>query len=138
MPDDRENHPDDEQKPEMDPKPYKVGRGKPPKDRQWKPGQSGNRSGKRKPKPSYGDMCNRILLERIPGQENGSPVSLTRAKAWVKGLVHRGALLGDPVDEDVLLTFEKPWDSAPTKYWEFRLVDSEDDIPPEPKTRRRA
>ena len=88
-------------------------------------------SGKRKPKPSYGDMCNRILLERIPGQENGSPVSLTRAKAWVKGVVHRGALLGDPVDEDTLLSFEKPWDSAPTKYWEFRLVDSEDDIPPE-------
>jgi len=131
MPDDRENHPDDEPKPETDPKPYKVGRGKPPKDRQWKPGQSGNPSGKRKPKPSYGDMCNRILLERIPGQENGSPVSLTRAKAWVKGVVHRGALLGDPVDEDTLLSFEKPWDSAPTKYWEFRLVDSEDDIPPE-------
>ena len=71
MPDDRDNHPDDDPKPEMDPKPYKVGRGKPPKDRQWKSGQSGNRSGKRKPKPSYGDMCNRILLERIPGQENG-------------------------------------------------------------------
>jgi len=131
MPDDRDNHPDDDPKPEMDPKPYKVGRGKPPKDRQWQPGQSGNPSGKRKPKPSYGDMCNRILLERIPGQENGSPVSLTRAKAWVKGVVHRGALLGDPVDEDTLLSFEKPWDSAPTKYWEFRLVDSEDDIPPE-------
>src|SRR4051812_45792974 len=119
MPDDRENHPDDEQKPETDPKPYEVGRGRPPKDRQWTPGQSGNRSGKRK--PSYGDMCNRILLERVPGEENGRPISLTR----VKGVVHRGAILGDPVDEDILLSFEKPGDSAPTKYWDFRLVDSE-------------
>lgn len=129
-----ENHPQDGQDPEKDSKGYKIGRGRPPKDKQWKPGQSGNPDGRRKPKPSkpsYGDICNRILLERVPGQENGKPVSLSRAKAWVKGLVYRGAILGNPVDEDILLMFEKPWDSAPTKWWEFRLVDSEDDIPPE-------
>ena len=122
-----ENHPDDGQNPEGDPKQYKIGRGRPPKDRQWKKGQSGNRSGKRKPKPSYGDLCNRILTERVPGQENGKPMSLTRAKAWVKGLVYRGAILGNPVDEDILLMFEKPGDSAPTKYWEWRLADREED-----------
>ena len=129
-----ENHPQDGQDPEKDSKGYKIGRGRPPKDKQWKPGQSGNPDGRRKPKPSkpsYGDICNRILLERVPGQENGKRVSLSRAKAWVKGLVYRGAILGNPVDEDILLMFEKPWDSAPTKWWEFRLVDSEDDIPPE-------
>jgi hypothetical protein len=134
MPDHRENHPDEAQSPEGNPKGYKVGRGRPPKEWQWKPGQSGNRSGKRKSKPSYGDMCNRILIERVPRPENGKSVSLTRAKAWVKGLVYRGAVLGIPVDEDILLSFEKPWESVPTKYWEFRLVDSDDDIPPEPRT----
>jgi len=138
MSDTPENHSEDGQNPESNPEGYKIGRGKPPLDRRWKKGQSGNRSGKRKPKPSYGDLCNRILTERVPGQENGKPVSLTRAKAWVKGLVYRGAILGDPVEEDILLSFEKPWDSAPTKHLEFRLVDSEDDIPPEPKTQRRA
>ena len=130
MSDTPENHSDDGQNPEK-PEEYKVGRGKPPKEWQWKKDQSGNPSGKRKRKPSYGDICNRILLERAPGAENGKPVSLSRAKAWVKGLVYRGALLGKAVDEDILLMFEKPWDSAPTKWWEFRLADSEDDIPPE-------
>jgi len=131
MSDTPENDSDDGQTPQSKPEAYKVGRGRPPKDKQWKPGQSGNPSGKRKRKPSYGDMCNRILMERVPGQENGRPVSLTRARAWAKGLVYSGAVLGDAVDESILLMFEKPWDSAPTKYWEFRLVDSEDDIPPE-------
>lgn len=128
-----ENHPNSGQSPENNPEEYKVGRGKPPKDRQWKPGQSGNPGGKSKPKPrpNYGDLCNRILLERIRGQGNGKAVSLMRAKAWAKSVVYRGALLGDPAAEDVLLMFEKPWDSAPTKQLEFRLVDSDDDIPPE-------
>ena len=134
MSDTPESHPEDGHDPEKDSKGYKIGRGRPPKDKQWKPGQSGNPDGRRKPKPSkpsYGDICNRILLERVPGQENGKRVSLSRAKAWVKGLVYRGAILGNPVDEDILLMFEKPWDSAPTKWWEFRLADSEEDIPPE-------
>jgi hypothetical protein len=138
MSDTPENHSDDGQNPEGNPKGYKIGRGRPPKHTQWKKKQSGNRSGKRKPKPSYGDLCNRILTERVPVQENGKPVSLTRAKAWVKGLVYRGAILGNPVEEDILLMLEKPWDSAPRKYLEWRLVDSEDDIPPEPKAKRRA
>ena len=138
MSDTPENHSEDGQNPESNPKGYKVGRGRPPKEWQWKERQSGNPTGKRKPKPSYGDLCNRILTERVPGQENGRPVSLIRAKAWAKSVVYLGALVGDAVAEDILLSFEKPWDSAPTKYWEWRLADSEDDIPSKPKTKRRA
>lgn len=136
MADDRTNPPDDGENPEKNPKPYKVGPGRPPREHQFKKGESGNRSGKRKPPPSYADLLNRILSEPTSAEENGRTISLIRAKAWAKSLVHFGALVGDPVYEDILLMFEKPWESAPIAGWEFRLVDGEDDIPPEPKSKR--
>jgi len=123
---------------ESDSEEYKVGRGRPPKHTQFQPGRSGNPSGKRKPVPPYEHLMQRILRERMPCHENGRPASLTRAKNWVKRLVYLGAVVGDPVAEDILLDFEKPWDSVATGTLEFRLADSDDDIPPPPKTQRRA
>ncbi|MBV9018038.1 MAG: hypothetical protein JO058_20505, partial [Alphaproteobacteria bacterium] len=114
MSDDRENHPDGGENPE---KPYKVGRGRPPREHQFKKGQSGNRSGKRKPPPTYGDLLNRILRELTSAQENGRTISLTRAKAWAKSLVHFGALVGDPVPEE----------TVPTRHSESEVVLAPDE-----------
>ena len=130
MSDTPENHPDDGQKPENNRMDYTVGRGKPPKHAQWQKGRSGNPSGKRKPRPSYGHLLDQILSELISGTENGRTVRMTRRQALVKSLVN-GAVAGDPVAEQILLMLEKPEASAPRPRLEWRLVDSEDDIPPQ-------
>jgi hypothetical protein len=129
MSDTPEHQPKDGQHPESDPNGYKVGPGRPPKHTKFPPGRSGNPTGKRKREPTYGDLLNRILSERVSGQENGRSVVMTRFKAWAKSLVN-GAVAGDPVAEQVLLMFEKPEASAPTAFMEWRLIDSENDIPP--------
>ena len=138
MTDTPKDHHDDGQGPESNSEPYKVGRGRPPLETRWKPNQSGNPSGRRKRRPHYGDLLNRILSELASGEENGKAISLTKAKAWVRNTVYRGAILGKPEDEDILLMFEKPWESAPTAYLEWILLDSEDDIPPRSNSARRA
>ena len=117
---------------------YSIGRGRPPLETRWKPKQSGNPTGKRKRQPTYGDVLNRILQEQMSGEENGKRVTLSKAKAWARKTVYRGAILGKPEDEDILFMLEKPGDSAPTPYWEWILLDSEDDIPPPSKSARRA
>jgi hypothetical protein len=130
MSDTPKNHHDYPQELDSNPDAYRVGRGKPPLETRWRQGQSGNSSGKRKHQPTYGDLLDRILNEMVSGQENGRKISMTRRKAWVKSLVN-GAIAGDPVAEQILLMFEKPETSAPTASMEWRLVDSEDDIPPQ-------
>jgi len=130
MSDTPKNHHDYSQELESHPTAYRVGRGKPPLETRWRQGQSGNPTGKRKRQQTYGDLLDRILNEIVFGQENGRKISMTRRKAWVKSLVN-GAIAGDPVAEQILLMFEKPETSAPTASMEWRLVDSEDDIPPQ-------
>ena len=126
-PKDHHEHP---QEHESNPDTYRVGRGKPPLEKRWRKGQSGNPTGKRRQEPTYGDLLDLILNERVTGQENGRTISMTRRKAWVKSLVN-GAIAGDPVAEQILLLLERPETSAPTSFPEWRLVDSEDDIPPQ-------
>ena len=130
MNDTPKDHHDHPQELGSNPDAYRVGRGKPPLETRWRKGQSGNRSGKRKQEPTYGDLLDLILNERVTGHENGRTISMTRRKAWVKSLVN-GAIAGDPVAEQILLLLEKPETSAPTSFPEWRLVDSEDDIPPQ-------
>lgn len=126
-----ENH-DSNGKPDAlgnEPDGYKVGYGRPPKQWQWKKGQRGNNSGRRKRKPeSYGELLDKILNETVFGQENGKTVSMTRRKAWVSGLVNN-AIDGVPLAERILMMFERP-DFAPTGGGaEIIDVDSEDEIP---------
>ena len=123
-------HDDHPQEQDSNPDAYRVGRGKPPRETRWRQGQSGNPTGKRRSGPTYGDLLNRILDERVTGHENGRTISMTRRKAWAKSLVN-AAVAGDPMAEQILLMFEKPEKSAPTSFAEMRLVDSEDDIPPQ-------
>ena len=130
MTDNPKDHHDHPQEHESNPDAYRVGRGKPPLETRWRQGQSGNPSGKRKHGPTYGDLLNRILNEMITGHENGRTISMTRRKAWAKSLVN-GAIAGDFVAEQLLLLLEKPETSAPTSLMEWRLVDNEDDIPPQ-------
>ena len=115
---------------ESKPEEYKVGRGKPPLEHQWKPLESGNPSGKRKREESCRDLMKEELDALISVQENGKTITLSKRKAWVKRVVN-GAIQGNPRDEKILMRFEKP-DETPRKGG-LRIinVDSEDEIPPQ-------
>ena len=134
MTDRPEDHPDSVGKnpgdgPEDNAEVYKVGPGKPPKDMQWKPGHSGNRSGRRKREETYPDLLKEELDRLVSIQENGKTVTLSVRQAWVKRVVN-GAIQGDPKYEKILLMIERP-DLSPRQPGGLTIydVDSEDDIP---------
>jgi hypothetical protein len=70
---------------------YKVGPGRPPKEHQFKPGQSGNPKGaKRKPKPMAPDLkaaLERALHEPIKLKQGDRERTMTMAEAGIKQLV---------------------------------------------------
>ena len=70
---------------------YKVGPGRPPKEHQFKPGQSGNPKGaKRKPKPMAPDLkaaLERALHEPIKLKQGERERTMTMAEAGIKQLV---------------------------------------------------
>ena len=127
MPDYRENHPDGRQNPENNPEEYKVGRGRPPKQWQWKPGQSGNPSGGRRHSDTE-PLSERISNEKIPIYENGRAICLRglQVLAW---RVVNGGIAGDPECENILIKIEQPDLKPPSRGLEFFDVDSDDEIP---------
>ena len=114
---------------QIDPAGYRVGRGKPPKHTQFKPGQSGNPGGKRKNEESCHDLLKEEMDRLIAIRENGKTITLSKRKAFVKAVVN-GAIQGNPSDEKILLRFIK-WDEKPRKNGSLQIikVDSEDEIP---------
>jgi hypothetical protein len=60
---------------------YAVGYGKPPKHTRFKPGQSGNPSGRPKGSRSLGAELNTVLARKIPVRENGQTKHMTILQA---------------------------------------------------------
>ncbi len=72
--------------------PYEVGKGKPPRQHQWKAGQSGNPKG-RKPrsKPGYanlGELLARFMDEMTEVTINGKKRSVTKAELLIMQTIH--------------------------------------------------
>lgn len=63
---------------------YEAGYGKPPKQTQWKKGQSGNPSGKKKKPESIKDKIKKIASEEIIVHKNGSPVAMSNLEAMLR------------------------------------------------------
>ena len=74
--------------------PAKVGYGCPPEHSQFKPGQSGNPSGRAKGSQNFKTLFNKILNEEISLREGSDVKRLTKAEAIVRSVVI-GALKGD-------------------------------------------
>jgi len=72
---------------------YEVGYGKPPKATQFKKGQSGNPSGKKRP-ASLEDILKRTLAAQVTASIDGKKQSLSMMEAIVQALV-RKAVTGD-------------------------------------------
>ena len=82
-------------------KDYEVGYGRPPKASQFKPGQSGNRAGRRSKKVASADsqtireISAREARRIVKLHENGQPIELTVFEAIIRG-VSLKAMKGDP------------------------------------------
>ena len=68
-----------------------VGYGKPPKDTQFKPGQSGNRKGRPKGSLNIATILARTLREQVAVNEGGRRRSISKLEAAVKQIVNKAA-----------------------------------------------
>ena len=83
---------------------YKVGPRKPPREYQWKPGQSGHPEGRPKRQPTTAKCFAGELNQKISVVENGERVRITKRRAFAKRVVN-GALNGSAQDTKTLLHF---------------------------------
>lgn len=82
---------------------YTVGRGKPPRHAQWKPGQSGNPNGRPKGSLNLSRVFQEVLVEaQMELIENGSKREVPVIVALLKRMIH-DALKGDHKATDSLL-----------------------------------
>jgi hypothetical protein len=82
--------------------PYAVGYGKPPKKAQYKPGQSGNLSGKPKGTKNYNTILRQILYRRLPIRDRGKLRHVSIMEAILLKFTEL-ALRGDPKAATFLL-----------------------------------
>ncbi len=74
---------------------YEVGKGKPPKHTQWKKGESGNPSGKKKKEETLRDKLKSLLKEEVVLKQNGSPVTMQQDDAMLLAQVRKAINKGD-------------------------------------------
>ena len=117
-----------QENPEGEAEEYKVGRGRPPREHQFKPKHSGNPSGRRKREETCEDLLKEEMLRLISVRENGKPMTLSMKETFVKGVVN-GAIQGNSSDEKILMIFETPPVEPRRGELKIIAVDSEDDIP---------
>lgn len=84
------------------PKNYGVGHKRPPEHSRFKPGQSGNPSGRPKGSQNLKTIFERILKEEVSLREGNEVRKVTKAEAVMRGLVV-GALKGDQRNVGTLL-----------------------------------
>ena len=73
---------------------YEIGYGKPPKSGQFKPGQSGNPSGKKKPSKSNDQIFEYILSNKLTITKNGRPQQVEAREIIAQQLANK-AMKGD-------------------------------------------
>jgi hypothetical protein len=85
----------------LDP-PYEVGNKKPPLHTRFKPGHSGNPSGRPKAAPDFGMMLQKELSKKVAATINGRSVKLMNYDLWIMSLVKDGITKG-PQSKALLL-----------------------------------
>jgi len=78
----------------QNPEKYEIGYKKPPKDSQFKPGQSGNKKGRPKDCRNTYNMLTEVLDQKISIKENGRDLRISKKLAMIMQLVNK-AVKGD-------------------------------------------
>lgn len=98
----------------MDGNDQKVGYCRPPVATRFKPGESGNPSGKRKARPTLSQRLDRILGENVSVTEGGKAKRMAKEEVFLRQMVTR-AIAGDRQFGRLLLDYlARRQDSAPT------------------------
>ena len=82
-------------------KDYKIGRGKPPTDKQFKPGQSGNPAGRPKGSKNFKTDFMEEMQVKIEIAESGAKQTITKQRALIKRMIN-AALSGDAKHADMV------------------------------------
>lgn len=92
----------------------KVGYGRPPIATRFKPGVSGNPSGKRKATPTLSQRLDRILAESVNVTEGGKSKRMAKEEVFLRQMVTR-AIGGDRQFGRLLLDYlERRQENAPS------------------------
>ncbi len=83
---------------------YEVGYGKPPKDTQFKKGQSGNKRGRSKGQRNFRTDLKDVLNTKVTVKENGKQRKRTTQQATLMRLAQK-SLKGDPKSIGLLLDY---------------------------------
>jgi len=107
---------------------YAVGKGKPPKDTRFKPGQSGNLKGRPKGRKNFTTELDEVLTAPVPIMENGRSRKVTSRMAALMRL-RKKALEGDgrAMDKFLELSIQHATEQEVAST-ERKLSASEDDI----------
>ena len=105
---------------------YEVGRGKPPVESRFKPGQSGNPHGRPKGSQSLNTMIENELDQRVTIKENGRAVTVTKRQLVAKQAVNKAAA-GDSRQLILLAKFANANPAASADDAGDTILDSEDD-----------
>jgi hypothetical protein len=81
---------------------YQIGRGRPPTHSRFKPGQSGNPSGRPRATTNAGTLLLQVLDESVQATEGSKTRKITKREVIVKRLVNK-AMQGDTASIKILL-----------------------------------
>ena len=93
------------------PRSYSVGKGRPPKEFQWKPGQSGNPTGRTKGTKNAATLAKAALRRKVTGTINGVKRKMTVLDVAFRRLADK-AMSGDQKALNYLLTLADNFDPA--------------------------
>jgi hypothetical protein len=80
---------------DVEEKPYRVGYGRPPAETRFKPGASGNPKGRRKKAPSFSEVTEQVLDEKIEVRIGDRVLRMSNRQALVRSAI-RQAHAGKP------------------------------------------
>lgn len=105
---------------------YEVGYGKAPKDKQFKPGQSGNPKGRPRGIKNTLQLLEEVSNQKITVMENGKALKITKKAAMLIQLMNKGAK-GDIRAISTLLPILLQYDISEEEKQKIVKVLSEDD-----------
>ena len=94
--------------------PFVVTRGRPPREHQFKPGQSGNPKGRPRKSKELRTLLEEELGSRIEATVGGRVIKLTKRQAMIRRLVDK-AIQGDPKAITTILAIEGAKGAASSK-----------------------
>ena len=106
--------------------PYEVGFGKPPRSRQFKPGQSGNPDGRPRGSKNFATAIEQELVTRITVTENGRRRRVSKREVIAKHLVNKAAS-GDLKAIPLLLSEARAHQSNPAEADPDQVFDTPED-----------